>query len=175
MFSIRMDRRWRSITYGANNYKALNFLRSMRFFRKLFQKRLIESSKDEPDNNKLIGLIEKYIADNENESYKKVVRELETGNAYLLLPSETNVGEGFSSWAPSTPGLKLDIGIWLTDGLKATIAFTSEQALFEWAKKPTKYVSFRSQTVLEICATNDIKRVVIDNKLRTMIVLQRYE
>jgi hypothetical protein len=145
----------------------------MQLFRKLFQKQLVESSKDKPDNIKLFALIEQYIADNEYESYKKVVLELEAGDAYLLIPSESNLGEEFSSWAPSPPGLKIKMGIWFRDGLKTTAAFTSERALFEWAKKPTKYVSIRSQMVLELCEANGIKRIVVDSKLRTMIVLQK--
>jgi hypothetical protein len=144
----------------------------MGFFKKLFK---FSSKKEDlkPDNTRLFALIEQYVSDNEYESYKKVVFELEDGNSYLLIPSENNLGEEFSSWAPSPPGLKIKLGIWFRDGLKATAAFTSEQALFEWAKKPTKYVSFRSQMVLELCEANGIKRVVIDSKLRTMIVLQK--
>jgi hypothetical protein len=144
----------------------------MRFFKKLFK----TSHKKEhlkPDNTKLFALIEQYISDNEYDSYKKVVYELEDGNSYLLIPSESNLGEEFSSWAPSPPGLKIEIGIWFRDGLKATAAFTSKQALFEWAKKPTKYISYRSQVVLELCERNGISRIVIDSKQRTMIVLQR--
>jgi hypothetical protein len=115
----------------------------MGFFKKLFK---FSSKKEDlkPDNTRLFALIEQYVSDNEYESYKKVVFELEDGNSYLLIPSENNLGEEFSSWAPSPPGLKIKLGIWFRDGLKATAAFTSEQALFEWAKKPTKYVSFRS-------------------------------
>ena len=41
------------------------------------------------------------------------------------------------SWTSSPVGLKINIGIWFVDGLKATSAFTSEEALFEWAKKPS--------------------------------------
>jgi SseB protein N-terminal domain len=144
----------------------------MGFFKKLFK----PSHKKEnlkPDNTKLLTLIEQYISDNEYESYKKVVFELEDGNSYLLIPSENSLGDEFSSWTPSPSGLKIKIGIWFKDGLKATAAFTSEQTLFEWAKKPTKYVSFRSQMVLELCKANDIERIVIDSRQRSMIVLQK--
>jgi hypothetical protein len=144
----------------------------MGFFKKLF-KSYPQKEDLKPDNTRLIALIEQYISDNEYESYKKVVFELEDGNSYLIIPSESNLGEEFSSWPPSPPGLKIKIGIWFKDGLKATAAFTSEQALFEWAKKPAKYVSFRSQMVLELCEVNDISRIVIDSKQRTMIVLQK--
>ena len=143
----------------------------MKFLKKSFR---TSSHKEgpNPDNTQLFVLIEQYIADNEYESYKKVVLELEQGNSYLLIPSENNLGKDFSSWAPSPPGLKIKMGIWFRDGLKATAAFTSEQALFEWAKKPAKYVSFRSQAVMELCENNSIQRIVIDSGLRTMIVIQ---
>jgi hypothetical protein len=145
----------------------------MRFFKDLFQKPASEVSKNLPDNTKLFALIEQYISDNEYESYKKVVLELEQGNSYLLLPSEHELVNEFSTWTLSPAGLKVNIGIWFVDGLKATAAFTREEALFEWAKKPAKYFSFRSQTVLELCEANGIDRIVIDSKLRTMIVLQK--
>jgi hypothetical protein len=50
-----------------------------------------------------------------------------------------------------------------------------EQALIGWAEKPAKCISPRSQIVLELCEANGIERVVIDSKLRTMIVLQKGE
>ena len=144
----------------------------MEFFKRLF-KSFPQKEDLKPDNARLLALIEQYISDNQYESYKKVVFELESGNSYLLIPSENNLGKEFSSWTPSPPGLAIEMGIWYKDGLKATVAFTSEQALFNWAEKPTKYVSFQSQVVLKMCGDNGICRVVIDSKQRTMIVLQK--
>ncbi len=118
-------------------------------------------------------LIEQYVADNQYASYQKVVSELEEGNAYLLIPSENDLGNAFSSWTPATEGMKVKIGIWNRDGLKASAAFTSEDALFAWAKKSVKYVSFRSQMVLQLCESIGIERVIIDSGLRTMIWLQK--
>ena len=85
----------------------------------------------------MFALIDQYISDNEYESYKKLVLELERGNSYLLLPSEHKLENEFLSWTSSPVGLKINIGIWFVDGLKATSAFTREEALFEWAKKPS--------------------------------------
>ena len=120
----------------------------------------------------MLELIEQYIADKEYESYKKVVLELGSGNAYLLLPSDNEWGGKFQVWTSSPPGLKMKLGTSFIDGLKATVAFTSEHALFEWAKKPVKYVAMRSPAVLDLCEANGIDRVVVDDKLRTMIILQ---
>lgn len=143
----------------------------MGFLKNLIKSKGKKDQKD-PDNTRLLKLIERYIADSEYESYKKAVNELEFGNAYLVVPSENEWGDKFPTWTSSPAGLKMKIGTWSVDGLKATIAFTSEQALFEWAKKPTKYVALRSQAFLEICEAESIERIVIDNTLKTMIVLQ---
>ena len=141
----------------------------MGFLKNLIKSKGKKDQKD-PDNTRLLELIERYIADSEYESYKKAVKELESGNAYLVVPSGNDWG--FPTWTSSSAGLKMKIETWSVDGLKATIAFTSEQALFEWAKKPTKYVALRSQAFLEICEAESIERIVIDNTLKTMIVLQ---
>jgi hypothetical protein len=142
----------------------------MGFFKKLF-KSSSKKEEPEPDNTRLFELIEQYISDKEYESYKKVVLELEVGNSYLLIPSENDWAEKFPKWSPSPPGLKFKLTIRFVDGLKSIMAFTSEHALFEWAKEPAKYVSFRSKFVLELCELNGIDRIVIDDKLRTMIIL----
>ena len=60
-------------------------------------------------------------------------------------------------------------GIYFVDGLKAIVAFTSEEALFNWAKRPTKYVSIPSKASIEIYEKNGIDRIVIDSKLSNMI------
>jgi hypothetical protein len=57
--------------------------------------------------------------------------------------------------------------------LKATTAFTSEEALFASTGKPVKYIALRSQVALQICKENGIDRIVIDNKLGTMMVLRQ--
>ena len=93
-----------------------------------------------PDNARLFSLIEQYIQDNKYESYKQVVYELEGGNSFLFLPAEHNSDLTFEDWTPSPPALKLNIGIYFAEGLKAIAAFTSEEALFIWAKKPVKYI-----------------------------------
>jgi hypothetical protein len=144
----------------------------MGFLGNLFKFSRKKKEKD-PDNTRLLKLIDQYIVDSEYESYKKVVLELEEGNAYLLLPSDNDWGENFPDWAPSPTGLKMKLGTWVINGLKTTAAFTSEQVLFEWAQKPIKYVSLRSQAVLDLCEANGICRVVVDDRLRTMVVLEK--
>lgn len=125
------------------------------------------------DNTRLFQLLEEYIKDNKYENYVKAATELTEGNAYLVLPTEHDDDERLKTWAPVPKEYKISLGIYFIDGLKATAAFTSKDALFEWAKKPTTCISLSSKTVIEICEANEIDRIVIDSKLRTMIVLQR--
>ena len=121
----------------------------------------------------MFQLLDDYIKDNKYDNYKKVVAELTDGNAFLVLPTDHDNDEKFKTWSPVLEGHKIKIGIYFIDGLKATAAFTSEEALFVWKAKTTKYVSLPAKTVIEICEANDIDRIVVDSGLRTMVVLQR--
>jgi hypothetical protein len=125
-----------------------------------------------PDNAKLFELLNRYSKDNKYNNYKKVVEELTEGNAYLLLPSTIDYGDKYKSWTPVEEGQKIDLGIYFVDGLKAIAAFSSEEALFTWKKKVTKYVSLPSKAIIEICEANGIDRIVVDSNLPTMVVLQ---
>ena len=126
-----------------------------------------------PDNTKLFELLNNYSKDNKYDNYKRVVEELTEGNAYLLLPSDKSYGDKYKSWTPVDKGQTIDLGIYFVDGLKAIAAFSSEEALFTWKKKVTKYVSLPSKAIIEICEANGIDRIVVDNKLPTMVVLQK--
>ena len=59
------------------------------------------------------------------------------------------------------------------DGLKVLGAFTDENALLSWAKKPTQYTSLSSKDVLKLCEEQLIERIVINSDLPTMFVLER--
>jgi hypothetical protein len=146
----------------------------MQFLKKLFNRSTVDKTKRaNPDNKKLIELLNEYSKDNKYKIYKKVVEELVEGNAYLLLPSNHDYGDKYKSWTPVEEGHKIDLGIYFVDGLKAIAAFSSEEALFTWKKKVAKYISLPSKAIIEICEANGIDRIVIDSKLPTMIVLQR--
>ena len=124
------------------------------------------------DNTKLFELLNEYIKDNKYENYKKVVAELTEGNAYLLLPSKHN--NNIVGWHNVPKGYKIDLGIYIVDDIKVIGAFTSEETLFTWAKKATKWISLSSKVIIQICEENDIYRIVVDSGLPTMVVLQRY-
>jgi len=146
----------------------------MKFFDKIFKRsNIIKAEKTNPDNTRLLQLLENYVNDNKHGNYKKVVAELTEGNAFLVVPSEHDGDEKFHTWTPSSEGYTINIGIYFVDGLKATAAFTSKEALFAWKKEETKCVSLPSKAFLKICEESEIDRIVIDNKLRTMVVLQR--
>jgi hypothetical protein len=146
----------------------------MKYFRKTGKVSNVDAAKiAHPENTKLFQLIEDYIKDNAYDNYKKVVTELTEGNALLVLPAERDDDTMPDTGVSSRKDSKIIIGIYFVDGLKATAAFTSKEALFYWAKRATKCISLPSKTVIEICEANDIDRIVIDSKLRTMIVLQR--
>ncbi len=58
-----------------------------------------------------------------------------------------------------------DCGFWA--------AFTDEQALLAWTKKPGQYTAMRSQDVLNLAQENNINRIVINNDQPNMFVVER--
>ncbi len=143
----------------------------MGIFDKLFGNK---SKPTNPDNSKLFQLLEIYQEQNgKGDSYKNVILELMNGNSFLLLPS-VNDNENSDTWttAKTDTSLKLTC-IYNLDGLKVLGAFTDENALLSWAKKPTQYTGLSSQDVLKLCEENLIERIVINSDLPTMFVLER--
>jgi hypothetical protein len=59
------------------------------------------------------------------------------------------------------------------DGLKVLGAFTDEDSLVAWAKRPAQYTALRSQDVLQLCEEQRIERIVINSDLPNMLVLER--
>lgn len=124
------------------------------------------------DNTKLFELINEYRKDNGLENYMKVLNELKEGNAYLLLACDHD--ENTVGWRVTDKNFQIKLGIYIVeDGTQAITAFTTEEALFTYTKKVTKWVSLSSKEILNICVKNDIYRIVIDSALPTMFVVQR--
>lgn len=126
-----------------------------------------------PENTRLLQLLQEYRNDNKYSNYVKVVEEITDGNAYLLLESDKDYGDKYNTWTPTEKGQKIHFGIYFVNGLKAIAAFSSEDALFTWKKKVTKYISLPAKALIEICKTNGIDRIVVDRSLPTMVVLER--
>lgn len=127
-----------------------------------------------PENSRLFELLDIYQKQNgKGESYKNVVLELMNGNSFLLLPSD-NGNSNTDKWETSKEDTTLKLTcIYNLDGLKVLGAFTDENALLSWSKKPTQYTGLSSQAVLKLCEENLIERIVINSDLPTMFVLER--
>jgi hypothetical protein len=143
----------------------------MGLFDKLFGNK---SKPTNPDNSKLFKLLEIYQTQNgEGDSYKNVILELMNGNSFLLLPS-VNDNENSDTWTTAKKDTTLKLTcVYNLDGLKVLGAFTDENALLSWAKKPTQFTGLSSQDVLKLCEENLIERIVINSDLPTMFVLER--
>jgi hypothetical protein len=126
-----------------------------------------------PDNTRLIFLLNNYIKNRGNENYKLVVDELLNGNSFLMLPS-INDETASKEWTVSKENTSLKLTtIFNLDGLKVLGAFTDSEAVYTWAKKSTPYTSVKSQAVLEMCKEMDISRIVINSDSPNMFVIER--
>lgn len=146
----------------------------MGIFDKLFGSNKAKTTTFNPENNRLFDLLEIYRQQNgQGNSYKNVVLELMNGNSFLLLPSE-NDGSNSDTWTTAKKDTTLKLTcVFNLDGLKVLGAFTDENALLNWAKKPTQYTALSSKDVLKLCEENLIERIVINSDLPTMFVLER--
>lgn len=141
----------------------------MGFFDKLFRKK-----KTHPENTRLLELIKTYQKRNgKGDTYKNVVLELMDGNSFLLLPSQ-NDHELSKGWATTKTDTTLKLTcIYNLDGLKILGAFTDEQSMLSWAKKPTEYTAIYSKDILKLCEEQLIERIVINSNQPNMFVLER--
>lgn len=148
----------------------------MSFLKKLFgssPKSKEPLQKKDPDNTRLLFLIDTWVSNPTNENYGDVLNELENGNSFLILPTE-NSGVETIGWSSLEKESKLNLtSIYNLDGLKVLAAFADENALLEWSKKPTQYTALHTQDVIDICKSNSIDRVVINNLQKNMFVLER--
>jgi hypothetical protein len=127
-----------------------------------------------PDNSRLFKLLEVYQKQNgEGDSYKNVVLELMNGSSFLLLPSQ-NDNDSSETWTTAEKDTTLKLTcVYNVDGLKVLGAFTDENSLVTWAKKPTQYTALSSKDVLKLCEEQLIERIVLNSDLPTMFVLER--
>lgn len=143
----------------------------MGLFNKLFKDK---SKQNDPDNTRLLELINIYWKQNgKGDTYKNVVLELMNGNSFLMFPTKNGLKAETTGWTVFQQNaiIKLSSVVNL-DGLKVLGAFTDEQAMLNWTKKPTEYTSMRSQAVLQICEENNINRIVINTDQPNMFVIE---
>ena len=144
----------------------------MGIFSKLFGEKI---SKDNPDNAKLLELIDKYWKENgKGDTYKNVMLELMNGNSFLMFPTQNDSNTDPDKWTTVEKDTTLKMASVVNiDGLKVLGAFTDEQALLAWTKKPSQYTAMRSKDVLTFVEDNGMDRIVINSDLPNMFVLER--
>jgi hypothetical protein len=128
---------------------------------------------ENPNNERLIILLNNWSQNRNGENYGLVVEELMKGNSYLILPSvnDANNGNGWTTTKQDTT-LKLTT-VFNLDGLKVLGAFTDEASLSRWAKHKQAYTSLKSQAVFDLCQRLDVSRIVINSDSPNMFVMER--
>ncbi len=125
----------------------------------------------EHDNTRLMELLIVHSRTHDPKDADHVYEELLKKTATLLLPS-INDGHQEVGWRTIARGEKLKLTtVFDVDGLKVLGAFTDEQALLQWAKRPTTFTTMPAHSVLEMCETEGIGRLVINSDHSTMYVL----
>ncbi|HEY9176330.1 MAG TPA: SseB family protein [Flavipsychrobacter sp.] len=129
--------------------------------------------KKNPENTRLIYLLDIWASHQSDQNYKAVVDEIENGNGFLLLLSRGNANAR-TEWYTVEEGGELTIGgIFDQDGLRTLAAFTDEQALLAWLNQSTEYISMGTRDVIDMCRAQGIGRIVINHGQKNMFVLER--
>lgn len=148
----------------------------MNFLKKLFggadnPKSTTQESKD-PDNTRLTYLLDIYAQHPSNDNYSSVLKEINDGNSFLLLPSVNN--KNTIGWETTKEGTTLNLAsVFNLDGLKVLGAFSDETALVNWSNRKTEYTAIRTQDLIDFCKQNNIDRIVINSDQKNMFVLER--
>jgi len=149
----------------------------MSFLKKLFggsdNKKTEVTENKNPDNTRLIYLLDIYGQHPSNDNYRLVLEEITNGNSFLLLPSANDNGNTIG-WQTAEVGTKLNLAsVFNLDGLKVLGAFSDETALIKWTKRETQYTAIKTQDLIDFCKQNNIDRIVINSDQKNMFVLER--
>ena len=130
---------------------------------------------NQPDNTKLISLLNTWAKDMSKDNYVRVRKELMEGNSFLMLPSGES-GKISAGWNTNTEATRIQLSsLYTIDGIKVLGAFTDPDSILRWSKgKQVHCNSLRSQTVLEICERNGIKKIVINSGSNNIFPLSYY-
>jgi len=144
----------------------------MNIFRNLFYR---NSKPAEPNNTRLLQLLDIYWrANGKGETYENVVLELMNGNSFLMLPGQDKDSQVSGGWITTKEAKTIGLSsVYTLEGIKVLAAFTDQKALLDWSKGTCSYFSMRSQDVLQLCETNGIERVVINNNSSNTFVLEK--
>lgn len=127
----------------------------------------------QPNNEKLISLLESYGKNQSQENYQKAFNEIVDGNSLLILPS-INDGNDKDEWKTLKKASTLKLtSVFNQDGLKVLGAFTAPEKLLEWSKKETEFTAMNAKDAIGFCQTHGIDRIVIDSDSSTMFILER--
>lgn len=148
----------------------------MSFLKKLFggnKKPNDDLPKKDPENTRLIYLLDNWEKNPSKDNYHAVVDEVLNGNSFLLLPS-VNDRESSMGWETIEKGMTLNLTcVFNIDGLKVLAAFSDENALVAWSKTQTQYTALSTKEIVNLCAEQGIDRVVINSDQKNMFVLER--
>jgi len=126
----------------------------------------------EPNNTKLIMLLNTWSKEPIFKNYEKVMDELMNGNSFLMLPSQ-NDDQTEKKWRVSQGETLSLTCIFEVDGIKIIGGFTDDEAIVRWAKGHTTYTSIRSQEVLQLCERESIYKIVINSNSPNIFLAQR--
>ena len=150
----------------------------MSFFKKLFSKKenteqAITEEQKNPDNTRLLYLLDIYSKNPSADNYRAVLDVIMSGNAYLLLQS-VNEGQNNVGWRTLEVGAEINFNcVFNLEGLLVLAAFTDEAAMVEWAKQPVEYTMLPTSAVIDFCKQNNIDRIVINSDQKNMFVMER--
>jgi hypothetical protein len=145
----------------------------MNFFKNLFSSTPKSEPEKNPENTRLIFLLNNYGQNRSQANYTLVMKELLEGNSFLILPTingETAIGD----WKTANEDTKLKLtSVFNLDGLKVLGAFSNEKSLLAWSKKPTPYTAVKSSAVLKMCEEISVSRIVINSGSESIFVVER--
>jgi hypothetical protein len=108
----------------------------MNFFKKLLGKVSEQPVEKQPENTKLVFLMNNWSENPSDKNYKLVMDELLHGNSFLILPTLDSGQTGLSEdWSVAEKDMPLKLtSVYNLDGLKVLGAFSDEKSLLMWAK-----------------------------------------
>ncbi len=114
----------------------------MNFFKKLFGHKSKENtSYNNPENSRLLFLIDIWVQESSYKNYCAVVQELAEGNSILIFSSQNSMSSP-TGWYKTEKSTTLKLtSLVEKDGLWILRAFTDKEFLLAWKKQPMFYSS----------------------------------
>lgn len=136
-----------------------------------------ENNNFKPNNKVLLASIKAFQANQNEETFMAVFEELQSENAFLIVPTAEPVrGENRdeNGWSTVEKGTSMTFtSVFEVENQKVMGVFTSQTALTIWSQETKPFVSIPAKDLLEIAIQNDIEKIIIDSNQDTMFVLGR--